>query len=459
MATMNMNEWDIVSVVTISFVNAAIQAQRSSPSNMQVSNGTLAVHAGFGTWQVTTGGSGNILMFNIPLTNMTGSVTKNGQPIIQFHYPSLSVRVQLILRFIDGGSTRQQLVVDSKSLPTTVVSLVDGNGQPLSNVLDETFIKEALTTWFGNNLSQFDHVFASIDLDPSTTPDTQWAFCKPSVVAYTYISGDSLASSYLGLMYNTAGKTTPGSAAQIDPSFIPAGCQAAFKISPTLFLANFLAPAACKQFSIPSQSMIVDTRKLTATLAAGAQVVMAPVPTSNSTYQPYMIDLQLAVENSVITTYAKTSAKVLDEWYGTVTAYNESQSWMTLGLDGSGQSLIWTNTQPSNNNHHTEQSRSFTIIQDVLEAIGIFVIAVATVLTDGAALLVIGALLGVAQGGIQWALSDMESHNVNDAPEVKNLVSNITLPAQWTSAGPFAVSQAGLYQGGFFLAGTLRLKS
>ena len=452
----NMDGWDVLSLVTISFVNTAIRVQGSSPTDMQVLTDTLAVQAEFGIWQVTVGGSGNILMFNIPLTNMTGNVTKHGQPITQFDYASLSARVQLSLKFVGGGSTGQKLVLDSKSPPTTVDWLVDGDGQQLSDVLDDAFIKEALTTWLSNNLSQFDHVFASVDLDLSDTSDARWAFCKPSVVAHTYISGSSLTNSYLGLMYNTAGKTTPGSVAQIDPSFIPAGCQSSFMISPSLFLADFLAPAARQQFNIPSQLFDVDTSQLTATLVAGAQVAMASVSTSHGTYQPHMTDLQLSIENSIITTYAKTSTKVLDKWYGTVTAFNVSQSWMTLGLDSSGQSLVWTSTQSPINNHYTEQSRGFTVIQDILEAVGIFVLVVATVLTDGAALLVVGALVGVAQGGFQWALSDMESRNVNDAPGINDLVSNITLPAQWTSAGPFVVSKAGLYLGGFFLAGTLR---
>ena len=147
--------------------------------------------------------------------------------------------MQLMLTFIDGGPAGQRLVVDSENPPTTVVSLVDGSGQTFSNSLDDSFIKEALTTWFDNNLSQFKHLFASVNLDPSAAPGTQWAFCKPSVVAYTYTFESSLANSFLGLTYNTAGKTPPGSVAQIDPSFISTGCQAAFMISSALFLAKF----------------------------------------------------------------------------------------------------------------------------------------------------------------------------------------------------------------------------
>ena len=143
-----------------------------------------------------------------------------------------------------------------------------------------------------------------------------------------------------------------------------------------------------------------------------------------------MTDFQLAVQNFVITTYAQTSAKVLDAWYGTVTTFHQSQSWTTPGLDGSGPSLIWTNTQPSLNNHYTEQSESFTTLQDVLEAISVFVLVLATILTDRAALVMVDALLGTVQGGFQWGVGRVRSQNVNDAPEVNDLASKLSFPTQ-----------------------------
>ena len=87
---------------------------------------------------------------------------------------------------------------------------------------------------------------------------------------------------------------------------------------------------------------------------------------------PYLLALQLTVENSIITTYVKTSAVVLNKWYGTVTAYNESQSWMALHLDETNRTLSWSNTQAPANNLWTEQSEGFTIVQEVLQGLGIF---------------------------------------------------------------------------------------
>ncbi|KAH7123147.1 clostridium P-47 protein-domain-containing protein [Dactylonectria macrodidyma] len=502
MANMNLNGWDVVALVTIPFVNAAIQNQGGSPPSMQVSTDSLAVQAAFGTWQITTGGSDNILMFNIPLTSISGTATKNGQIVTQFNYQSLAAQVQLVLTFVDGSSTGQNLVVDSKNPPTSVASLMDVNGQPLSNALHDAFIKQALSTWLGDNLSQFNHIFASVDSDPSTASDAQWAFCKPSVVAYTYVSGSSVANSYLGLTYNTAGNTTPGSAAQIDPSFIPAECQAAFMLSPAMFLTNFLAPAASDQFAIPMQSLNIDTSQLSITMAAGVRIPMQqdtvnvpgdsgsdtdsfesgfnnaandtvgvlkwifgldssasePPDASDAVIPrvPFLIDLQISVQSSIVTTFAKTSTVVADTVLGDVTAFNTSQSWLTLSFDASNQSLTYTETQPSNNNHSIVESEGMSVAQDVFEAIGAATVTIGAALTDGADLLMVGALAGVAQGGLQWAQSSFDSANQNDAPEITSLVSNLTLPVNWSSAGPFSVTQAGLYQGGFFLAGTLR---
>ncbi|TVY78835.1 hypothetical protein Focb16_v008369 [Fusarium oxysporum f. sp. cubense] len=483
---MEMNGWDVVSLVTVPFINAAIHREGGSPTKMQLSTDTMAVQAEFGSWQITVGGAANMLMFDIPLSYIRGRVTKDRQTIAHFSYQSLAARVQLVLKFVNSKEKSHDLVVDPTNPPTSLVSLMDANGRPLPSAIDKAFITEALTTWLNGNLSEFNHVFASVELDPGVGSDTQWAFCKPSVVVYTYVSGRSLADSYLGILYNTAGRSTPGSVAQIDPSFIPAGCQAAFMLSPTMFITDFLGPAARQQFGIPAQSLKVDTSQLTVALNAGESIPLPEIPVEEpagssrvgvliaevlqgfldaagkafahpqKVYKPYLVDLQIAVQNSVIKTYSKTSTIVLDEFYGTVTAFNESESWMTLGLDASRQALTYTNTQPPINNHHTEQSISFTIIQDILQALGIVTIVIAAVLTDGAALLAIGALSGVASGGAQWALASFESDHRNDAPEINNLVSNLTLPVRWSRTGPFATTQAGLHQGGFFLAGTIR---
>ncbi|KAK9781507.1 putative TULIP family P47-like protein [Seiridium cardinale] len=484
---MSMNGWDVVSVVTIPFVNAAIHTQGGSPTKMEVSNGTINAQAGFGTWQITVGGGSNLLMFNIPLTNMTGTVTKDGKIIAQFNYPSLAAKLELVLTFVDSSATDRKLVVDSKTPPTAILSLTDDKGQNLSNALDDTFIKQALTVWCGANLSQFSHVFASVNLEPSTSTDEKWAFCKPSTVAYTYIAGNSLTNSYLGITYNTAGKTTPGSVAQIDPTFIPAGCQAAFMLSPALFVTNFLAPAARQQFGIPASSLKIDTTLSNIELTAGTKVALPNVaagksdttstivtavirgilgglfegaadvimPMPKREYHPFLEEFSITVENSIVTTYAKTSTVVVEEAYGTVTALNNSKSWITLSLDPKTQTPKYTNTQPSVNSHTIQESQGFRIVQGVLQAIGIVALAIGAVITDGLELVVIGALAGVLEGGQQYVLADIESKHKDVAPEINNLVNNLSLPVQWAGKGPFRVAQAGLYRGGFFLAGTL----
>lgn len=455
----NMNGWDVASLVTITFVNDAIRTQGSSPPSMQLSTDIMDVKAVFGTWQITIGGGPDLLMFNLPLVSMAGTISENGRIITQFNYQNLAARVQLVLKFIDRGAGGHDLVVDSNSPPTSVVSLLDSNGQPLanSNSLDDAYIKEALTDWFGTNLSQFNHVFVNLALDPGVDPNAQWAFCKPAVMAHTFVSGTSLANSYLGLMYNTAGNRTPGATAQVDPSFIPPGCEAAFMLSPAMFLTNFLAPSTATQFHIPPPVLLVDTDQMSVSLPTGAQFDLPPVTGSdNNQYQPVLNGLETVVENSIITMYATSSTLVLDAWYGSVTAHCLSQSWMTLGLDAQGQGLVYTSTQPPINNHTIEQSQGFQIIQEILEIIGIVVLVVSTILTDGAVLLVVGALAGIAEGGLEWALAWFDEHHQNDAPEIDTLVSNLTLPVTWTSSGPFAVSQAGLNQGAFFLAGEMR---
>lgn len=457
-----MNGWDVSSLVNVPFVNNAIRTQGASPPSMKIATDVLSVKAQFGTWQITTGGAPSFPMFNLPLLSISGTASKKGQILATFDYQNLEAKIQLVLKFIDGDAGGQDLVVDSRNPPTSVVSLLDGKGQALSqtNGIDDAFIQEALVEWLDKNLSQFNHVFASVALDPGANSKSQWAFCKPAVTAHTFISGTSLEDSFLGLLYNTAGNKTPGAVAQVDPSFIPPGCEAAFMLSPAMFLSNFLGPSIAAQFGIPDKFLSIDSRQMRVDLVGGVQINLPEVTASDGNrYRPVLNSLESVVESSTITLYATSSTVVLDEWYGTVTAHCSSQCWLTMGLDKSGKGLTWWTTRPSISNHTIEKSKGFEILQDILEAVGIVALVVATILTDGAALLVVGAIAGLAQGGIQFGLAWYEENHQNDAPEINSLVSNLDLPVNWAAAGPFAVSEAGLHQGAFFLAGSLREES
>ncbi|KAL6918771.1 hypothetical protein FSHL1_002767 [Fusarium sambucinum] len=496
MNTLNMNGWDVVSLVTVPFVNNAIVSQNSSPPSMQVSTNELSAQATFGAWQITTGGTSDLIVFSVPLKTISGSVSSGGKTLSNFSYTSLVAQIQLTLTFIDTRSNGQSLVVDSSRPPTAIQSLLDNTGKPLTDQFDSDAINQALTTWLSNNLSQFNHVFANVQLDPSVGSDTQWAFCQPSVVAYNFLQlvDGGLANSYLGLTYNTGGNTTPGSVPQISPSFIPADCQAAFMISPALFLKNFLATAASDEFNIPLQNMNIDTTLLSISLTAdttipqpqlevdiphsdassvasdlnqAAEVVKwfftgaSPSPPSITTipYLPLLIELQISVQDSVISTFAKTSTVVKESVLGTVTAYNTSQSWMTLAFDASSQTLSYEPNKPPVNDHTIDPSQGVKTAEEILQDAGLVAAAAGTVLTNGTSLLLVGALGGIATGGLQITQGSFDADNQNDAPEITGLISNISLPITWSGSGPFAASQAGLYQGGFYLAGNLRTTS
>ncbi|KAM0279348.1 hypothetical protein ACHAO9_011749 [Fusarium lateritium] len=300
-----------------------------------------------------------------------------------------------------------------------------------------------------------------------------------------------LANSYLGLTYNTRGNTTLGSVPQISPSFIPADCQAAFMISPALFLKDFLATAASDEFNIPSQNMNIDTTLLSISLTVdtpipqpqlevdiphsdansiasdlnqAAEVVKwfftgpLPSPPSITTipYLPLLRELQISVQDSVISTFAKTSTVVKENVLGKVTAYNTSQSWMTLAFNASSQTLSYEPNKPPVNDHTIDQSQGMNTAEEIFQDAGLVAAAAGTVLTDGTSLLLVGALGGIATGGLQITQNSFDENNQNDAPEITGLVSNISLPITWSGSGPFTASQAGLYQGGFYLAGNLR---
>lgn len=74
-------------------------------------------------------------------------------------------------------------------------------------------------------------------------------------------------------------------------------------------------------------------------------------------------------------------------------------------------------------------------------------------------LIVIGFLAGVLAGGQQYALADIEFRNKDVAPEINDLMNNLSLPVQWAGKGPLKVAQTNFYRESFFLAGTLVVAS
>lgn len=101
-------------------------------------------------------------------------------------------------------------------------------------------------------LSEFGHVFASVDLNLLAAGGMPWL--SPKAVGYCFFGGCDDASSYLGTLCMTdtfiAGNPTPP--ASLASGLVPDGATGAFVLSRELFVRNLLLPGVARGFATES---------------------------------------------------------------------------------------------------------------------------------------------------------------------------------------------------------------
>jgi hypothetical protein len=116
-----------------------------------------------------------------------------------------------------------------------------------------------LSDWFNSNISQFDHVFSSLDLSPLISTGDKFAWLKPTATSYAVTDEGTLDSSVFGVM-TMALNDAPSANHQVSPNAIPSGADAGYLISGPMFLQNMILPGAQIIFNnAPASSFTVDS--------------------------------------------------------------------------------------------------------------------------------------------------------------------------------------------------------
>lgn len=258
--TVDTNGWDTVAVITYADVNRAIAAKGTGPTGFSQAapDNTASVdEAKFGAWSLTTGGSGPLLMMALPITG--------GKVIIGDHtYPitPCTAIVKITATFIPQTGTSIVNLVNDTAKPVSVESSLPAQ----QNFLADASIKALLEMWLNKNLTQFNAVFSSVDLDADYTNEgVSWL--QPSFKGYAVAErtqNPTTANSLFGVMClidNTP--EPPGLVWQISGLAIPTGADAAFIISEEKFLNHMMLAAVPAMFhgiqnDPPNDHFVID---------------------------------------------------------------------------------------------------------------------------------------------------------------------------------------------------------
>ncbi|MDX8362983.1 MULTISPECIES: TULIP family P47-like protein [Bacillaceae] len=465
--------WDTVFAIPISKVNQYIIDQKSSPARFSFQdNEGNSISGDFKDWQIKQGGDGSLIWLSLPIKNVSG----NSQLLGNYQLESGELIVEVKLRFLDHTDNENSLqkhlkVRHSSETPEDPVvrqvkftanvppsgSSVDIFGDEAANAVMSSLI----INWLNENLIDFDHVFAIINLNNMIDKDADWAWCTPSYVDYAYSNGPSEDNSLLGVLCMTGGRQAGvQQIQQIDPFVIPENSEAGFIISKERLLKDLILPNITSKWKNSQRSdyeVVVGSNPDTGIyqtllqLKSGKSIRLDQVKNNGDVYTPYMKNMEISLEGNLIVLNGYTETKVnsdITAWCKTTHKYT-----LTLQNNKNGQSIIYSEYQSPIVIHGTVNNTP--VIEKWIEtAIGIIAFGILDILTDGIAFVASSLLLGLVLGTADLEPEIIQSLNEDTSPSIDLLSFNATNPIKWSISEIFKLDIARL-NGPFQLGGTL----
>lgn len=458
--------WDTIFAIPVSDVNKSIVNKKSSPADFKFENTADKIFAqgNFGNWQIITGGSGSLIRFSLPITNLTGYY---GDPKITFTSSGpVTANIQVKLQFLPHANqpdkpedgTFHELVIRTESgdAADPVVSLIslDMGDSLITPGLGKYAAESAVLGWCNGNIGEFAHVFATVNLN-RVIDRNAFAFCNPSYTSYAFLSRTNLEDSLLGILCMTGNRTIGNNIQQISPFTIPAGSRSGFLISRKRFLADLILPslpvlwpnATVSDFEITSDNNYIKLKE-------GHTVQLPDVENGGIRHTPYLktFSIQIQNEHLIVSSYTETNVfPGITSWCQSVRTYS-----ITLGNSKSGQTIVYREIGAGDEQHGTHESDGVEIIEWMINIILAIALLILGILTDGAAFL-IGALIIGALGGLAAATPEIaELVNTDDSPSIDLLALNVSDPIRWSDSKDYLLQSVAM-NGSLQLGGNLSL--
>jgi hypothetical protein len=450
--------FDTVFAIPVSQINEEIVRRKSSPTTMSYkSQDGLATGSGtFGDWQISRGGDGPNIRFQLPLSDVTATVPVASKQVT-VTCDRLTAIIQIKLQYLDhddpqkgdASLPQKKLVVrsssDDSSDPVATVMPLDLSQSKTSTSLGfvppADVLQGVIEEWCNANLADFDHIFAIVDINEQIDHG-QFAFCKPRITDYAYINRDSLDDSILGVLCMSASSDDPKpSIQQISEFAIPSGAKSGFLISPKRVLSDLMLPyfehvwPGC---STADFEFVEDGLALS--LIDGRTISIPKIVANNKSYDGTMTRLKVSVEVDMLKFESYTTTPLS----AGITAYCDAVHWYYIALNTDKQTLEFSQAQTPTENHGVEESQTLQDAEFWTElALGVAAVAI-TLLTAGTGSLVAATVLGLGGVAMDAIIKGIEAAGNDDAPSVDMLAYNATDPIQWTDGQVFKLTSAAL---------------
>lgn len=445
--TTSTHGWDTVFAIPAGDVNKAIVDKKSSPLNFSYDDGTVKITSDFGDWQITQGGDGKNIRLQIPMRN-------------------IKLTVDSTKKVIDIQTATAITEIELEYLPHTDADLADTNGQPMAlkpklksdvptapvfdvielmvpdsekvDIVVKAMVQQVLQEWGNANLSEFNHVFSVVNLNRMV--DKGWEFVTPTYTSYAYLdNGGSVDTSLFGVLCMTGGRGGSKNNAQVAFNAIPKGSVAGFLISQARTLHDLVRPAIMQTYSgLTDENFLMDDGQQSLYLKDGIFIDLKPVDHNGSTYYPKLTQLTVKSNGSLFTLNSVTNTEVA----AGITATCTTTHYYTLELSSSnkGQTLGFKSYQNPVIVHSIHQSKGSHTTQLIIEIVAAIALIILGILTDGAALIVGGLVIGLLLGADQIVPALIEKVNKDDSPALDLLQVNSVDPITWPDSKDFKLT-------------------
>ncbi len=252
--------WDVVFATRTSVVNAGLADPGPQPFDETVQHAGVSVHAlgSTGRWQVTVGGSGALVNFTVPCSDLTMS---SGDKKVTFDDGQFEVQGELDLRASDGGppGSHDLVVRTGPGAVTVLVAAFPGTDFDAY----AAYATAALQAWLDAQTS-LPYVLATVGMRP---PDATGlgAVLTPVAATYAYVDAPTGGGGVLGILGAVSGGANPVGAAP--------GSQLLQEVSPDAVAAT-------------DTVLLVNTAVLQALVTGAASSVTLPGTSGSSSSVP-----------------------------------------------------------------------------------------------------------------------------------------------------------------------------
>jgi hypothetical protein len=308
--------WNVVYACSGAYINQQLQANTGSCiQDFEYEDEAIQLTGTFGSWQIVPGGNGNIIQFNMPITQGSVTIKSTSQTILLDGVVPL-VQLQLAIVTTPAQTVLNQLVFNCTTLgsgpgdPTAgAVSVVDPDtGNTLQSQPGGEIAKALLMTGLGNCLlqhaDQLTFVFASV-LPLPAGQNSNWLM--PTCFEYCYQQPVDNTLGGIAILGLLGGKQPNGLSPYFDTTLLQ-NQDVGFILSADQFMANVVLPAlpaalkgnaALNNFTINGAAIQMET-----------SFNLNNVKVGLIDYTPNVTALQFQLEDNYMQCYIATHTKI-----------------------------------------------------------------------------------------------------------------------------------------------------